>query len=163
MARILIVGCGCRGRELATGLIAAGHAVRGTTRDPSGLAAIEATGADAVVADPLRLATVAMQLEGVSALAWLMASAEGDAEDVAALHGPRLESLLGRLVDTPVRAFIYEAEGSAGSELLDAGAEMVAAASERHRMPTGHIEADPADPAAWLADALAAVERALNG
>ena len=163
MARVLIVGCGCRGRELAAGLIAAGHAVRGTTRDPAGLAAIEATGADAVVGDPLRLATVAVQLEGVSALAWLMASAQGDAEDVAALHGPRLESLLGKLVDTPVRSFIYEANGSAGGELLGAGAALVAAASERHRMPTSLIEADPTDSAAWLADGLAAVERALNG
>ncbi|MEA2347391.1 MAG: hypothetical protein QOG62_1178, partial [Thermoleophilaceae bacterium] len=85
MARVLIVGCGCRGRELATRLIAAGHAVRGTTRDPDAVAAIDATGAEGVVADPLRLMTVALQFEGVSAMCWLMAGAEGEPDDVAAL------------------------------------------------------------------------------
>jgi 3-hydroxyisobutyrate dehydrogenase-like beta-hydroxyacid dehydrogenase len=46
VARILIVGCGCRGQGLARDLRAAGHAVRGTTRDPGKLAAIAATGAE---------------------------------------------------------------------------------------------------------------------
>ena len=32
MARVLIVPCGRRGRALAAELVAAGHAVRGTTR-----------------------------------------------------------------------------------------------------------------------------------
>jgi nucleoside-diphosphate-sugar epimerase len=32
MARVLLVGCGCRGRELTAVLRADGHAVRGTTR-----------------------------------------------------------------------------------------------------------------------------------
>ena len=35
MARALIVGCGCRGRELGSALAAAGWQVRGTTRDPA--------------------------------------------------------------------------------------------------------------------------------
>ena len=35
MARVLIVGCGGRGRALARELVAAGHTVRGTTRDPA--------------------------------------------------------------------------------------------------------------------------------
>ena len=35
VARVLIVGCGCRGQALARELRAAGHAVRGTTRDPA--------------------------------------------------------------------------------------------------------------------------------
>ena len=35
MARVLIVPCGCRGRALAARLAAAGHVVRGTTRDPA--------------------------------------------------------------------------------------------------------------------------------
>jgi uncharacterized protein YbjT (DUF2867 family) len=161
MARVLIVGCGCRGRELATRLIAAGHAVRGTTRDPDAVAAIDATGAEGVVADPLRLMTVALQFEGVSAMCWLMAGAEGEPDDVAALHGPRLESLLGKVVDTPVRGFVYEARGSVDQALLAQGAAMVAEASERHRMPTSLIEADPADNEAWADAAAAAVEHVL--
>ena len=46
MARVLIVGCGCRGRALAADLRGAGHAVRGTTRDPGRTAAIAAAGAE---------------------------------------------------------------------------------------------------------------------
>ena len=40
MARALIVGCGCRGRELGARLLAEGWAVRGTSRREAGLAAI---------------------------------------------------------------------------------------------------------------------------
>ena len=58
MARVLIVGCGCRGRALAAALVEDGHQVRGTTRSPDGLEAIVAVGADAVVADPDRLGTL---------------------------------------------------------------------------------------------------------
>jgi len=45
VARVLIVGCGCRGQALAGALVAAGHAVRGTTRALARLADIEASGA----------------------------------------------------------------------------------------------------------------------
>src|SRR4051795_2300411 len=47
MARILIVGCGGRGQALARDLVAGGHAVRGTTRDPRRFPEIEAAGAAA--------------------------------------------------------------------------------------------------------------------
>ena len=66
MARVLIVGCGCRG-ALASALLADGHAVRGTTRDQRRIAAIEESGADGVVADPDRLGTLMPALAGVSA------------------------------------------------------------------------------------------------
>ena len=39
LARVLIVGCGCRGRALAAELVAGGHAVRATTRRSEALAA----------------------------------------------------------------------------------------------------------------------------
>jgi len=42
LARALIVGCGCRGRELGRALLAEGWAVRGTSRREAGLAEIEA-------------------------------------------------------------------------------------------------------------------------
>jgi uncharacterized protein YbjT (DUF2867 family) len=100
------VGCGCRGRELATALVGEGHAVRGTTRSPERCADIEAAGAEAVVADPDKLGTLLSQIEGVSALCWLLGSVDGEVG--AALHGPRLESMLEALVDTHVRGVVYE-------------------------------------------------------
>ena len=109
MARVLIVGCGCRGSALARRLAADGYAVRGTTRDPARTAAIEAAGAEAVVADPDRLATLVPRLAGVSAICWLLGSAEGAPE----LHGARLRTLLERLVDTPVRGVVYGLLGTA--------------------------------------------------
>ncbi len=159
MARVLIVGCGCRGRALAQALRAHGHAARGTTRDAAGLSAIEAAGAEAVVADPDRLGTIMTQLAGVTAICWLMGSATG--ASAADLHGPRLETLLERLVDTPVRGIAYEASGTVEPRLLAQGAIAVRAAAERWRMPTEVVEADPTDHAAWLAAMEAAVGRLL--
>jgi hypothetical protein len=157
VARILLVGCGCRGQALAGALVEAGHAVRGTTRDPARLAAIEAARAEAVVADPDRLGTLMAPLAGVSALCWLMGSADG-----AALHRDRLGSMLEHLVDTPVRGVVYEAAGSVDPDLLAAGAELVGEASERWRMPAEVVGTDPADHAAWLGAMRDAVERVLR-
>ena len=159
MARVLIVGCGCRGRSLAAALRADGHAVRGTTRGEAGLAEIEATGVEAVVADPDRLGTVMVQLAGVTAICWLMGSATGAGG--ADLHGPRLETLLERLVDTPVRGIVYEAAGTVEPRLLAGGATAVRAAAERWRMPAEVVDADPADHEGWLGAMKAAVERLL--
>jgi uncharacterized protein YbjT (DUF2867 family) len=152
------VGCGCRGRALASELVAAGHAVRGTTRDPAKVAEIEAAGAEGVVADPDRLATLLPRIEGISVICWLLASASGEP---AALHRQRLMSLLERLVDAPVRGFVYEAAGSVAPALLAEGAGAVRAFNETFHMPVGLIEADPGDGAAWVRDALAAVQRVL--
>jgi len=157
MARVLVVGCGCRGRSLAAALRADGHAVRGTTRSAGRLAAIEAAGIEAVVADPDRLGTIMGQLAGVSVVCWLMGTATAAPE----LHGPRLETLLERLVDTPVRGIVYEAAGTVEPGLLTGGAESVRTAAERWRMPAEVVEADPADHAEWLAAMRAAVERLL--
>ena len=158
MARVLIVGCGCRGRALAEALVADGHAVRGTTRGAA-LAEIEAAGAEAVVADPDRLGTIMTQLAGVTAVCWLLGSVSGPS--AADLHGPRLETLLERLVDTPVRGFVYEAAGSVEPALLASGAEAVRDASERWRLPAEVVEADPDDHPAWLSATTAAVGRLL--
>ncbi|MGH2764220.1 MAG: NAD(P)H-binding protein [Thermoleophilaceae bacterium] len=159
MARILVVGCGCRGQALARELVRAGHAVRGTSRDPARLAEIEAAGAEPVVADPDRLGTVTVQLAGVTVICWLMGNAVGDA--AAALHGPRLQTLLERLVDTHVRGMVYEAAGSVDPALLSAGAAAVHDAAATWRMPTEVVEADPRDRDAWLAATTTAVDRLL--
>jgi uncharacterized protein YbjT (DUF2867 family) len=140
-------------------LLAEGHAVRGTTRDPEGLADIAAAGAEAVQADPDRLGTVITQLAGVTVVCWLLGSAGG--ENVAELHGPRLETLLERLVDTPVRGVVYEAAGTVDPELLSEGAAAVRAAAELWRMPAEVVEQDPADHEAWLVATRAAVGRLL--
>ena len=108
MARVLIVGCGCRGRELARELVAEGHAVRGTTREPRRCEAIAAAGAEPWLADPDRVGTLVGALDAVAIVCWLLGRPDGDA---AALHGPRLRALLEKLVDTTVRGFAFDAAG----------------------------------------------------
>lgn len=157
MARALLIGCGCRGRGLGEALIVDGWAVRGTSRTDDGLARIEAAGIEAARADPDQLGTVTDLIGDVTVLAWLMGSATG-ADDVGAIvNGPRLESLLERLVDTPVRGLLYEARGSVPEAVLGGGAEMVEAAAERWRIPVHVLRTDPADPDKWVTDARAAV------
>jgi uncharacterized protein YbjT (DUF2867 family) len=149
MARVLIVGCGCRGRELAAALRADGHAVRGTTRHPDAEAAIAAAGAEPWVGDPDRVSTLAGALEGVTLVCWLLGSARGDPEAVAALHDERLEFFLGELTDTGVRGFVYEAAGTVDPGARARGAEIARAAATTIRLPVAIVDADPGDPAEW--------------
>jgi uncharacterized protein YbjT (DUF2867 family) len=104
LARVLIVPCGCRGQALARELVAAGHAVRGTTRDGARTGAIAAAGAEPYVGDPDRIGTLMGALTGVTVLCWLF----GGVPDPD-LHGGRLRMLFEKLVDTPVRGVVYEA------------------------------------------------------
>jgi uncharacterized protein YbjT (DUF2867 family) len=103
VARVLIVPCGCRGRALARDLRAAGHAVRGTTRDPAHAAAIAEAGAEPYVGDPDRIGTLMDALHGVTILCWLMGHLA-----VPDLHAGRLRMMFEKLVDTPVRGVVYE-------------------------------------------------------
>ena len=127
MARALIVGCGCRGRELGEELLGSGWAVRGTSRREEGLAAIAAAGIEPALADPDRPGTILELVDDVAVLVLLLGGARGSEEELAAIHGPRLERLLEHLVETPVRGVVYE-----GTE---AGAELVRAASRTWRIP----------------------------
>lgn len=156
MARALIVGCGCRGRLLGERLLGEGWAVRGTSRRDDGLAAIEATGIEAARADPNRPASLLDLVGDVAVVHWLLGSAGGEPEAVAAIHGPRLERFMEKLVDTPVRGFVYERAGSVDAALLELGAGTVRAAGERWRVPFALLEADPAEPATWVEATLAA-------
>src|SRR5215217_856054 len=149
MARVLIVGCGCRGQALARDLRAAGHAVRGSTRDPARAGAIAAAGAEPYVGDPDRIATLMEALAGVTILCWLMGSATGDAERVAALHDGRLRMLWGKLVDTPVRGVVHEAAGSLAPAVLQRGRAVALAAHETWRIPLELLETDPVDHGRW--------------
>ena len=159
MARILIVGCGCRGQALARDLRAAGHAVRGTTRDPAKAAAIAAAGAEPYVGDPDRVGTLMEALTGVTVLCWLMGTATGAPEQVAALHDGRLRMLWEKLVDTPVRGVVHEAAGPLPPDVLARGRAVAEAAHETWRIPLVLLEADPADHDAWRAAAGRAVDR----
>ena len=161
MARCLIIGCGCRGQALAQALVERGHAVRGTTRDPARRPAIEKTGAQAVVADPDQVGTIIAALEHVTVALILLGSARGSAPALAALHGPRLEMLLTRMVDTTIKGVVYEARGSVDSELLKAGSVAVRAFEGRSRARVALLDADPRQPEIWLAQALGAVEAML--
>jgi nucleoside-diphosphate-sugar epimerase len=127
VARVLIVGCGCRGQALARDLVAAGHAVRGTTRSQDRTAAIAETGAEPYVGDPDRIGTLMGALAGVTIVCWLL----GDVPDPD-LHGGRLRMLFEKLVDTPVRGVVYERAAQGEAIARDA--------AERWRIPVEIVE-----------------------
>ena len=162
MARVLIVGCGCRGQALARALAAEGHAVRGTTRDPAKVEAIRAAGAEPYVGDPDRIATLMEALTGVTIVCWLMGSATGDPDDVFALHDGRLRMLWEKLVDTPVRGVVYEAAGSVDPAALIRGEAVARVAHETWRIPLEYLRADPGAPEAWVDAGRLAVNRLLG-
>ncbi len=152
MARALIIGCGCRGRLLGEQLLAAGWAVRGTSRREEGLAPIEAAGIEPALADPDRVGTVLELVGDVAIVFHLLGSATGESEALAEIHGPRLERLLEKLVDTPVRGVVYEAAGSVDAAVLAAGAELVRSAGGTWRIPFEVVVAAPEDAGAWSAE-----------
>jgi uncharacterized protein YbjT (DUF2867 family) len=163
LARVLIVGCGCRGRSLARMLGERGHAVRGTTRSADSAAAIKAAGIDAFIGDPDRVATLAPALEHVSVACLLLGSVTGQRAALEALHGTRLEMLLTRMIDTTVRGIVYESVGSVDGGLLSAGAERVRAVCEDSLIPYALIDRPPDPLEGWLEAAAGAVERVLRG
>ena len=158
MARVLIVGCGCRGQALGGALAAAGHAVRGTTRAAERAAELEAASIEGVEADPDRLATLVPALAGVTVICWLMGSA-GDSPEV---NGDRLQTLMEHLVDTPVRGLVYEAAGSVDRALLERGADIVRTASETWHIPVQVVTVAPDSREEWVGAMTAAVERVLS-
>jgi uncharacterized protein YbjT (DUF2867 family) len=162
MARCLIVACGCRGRALAAGLQAAGHAVRGTTRRPSEAAALEAVGIEAHIGDPDRVATLGPALDHAVVVHLLLGSATGDEAALRALHGTRLDMLLSRMLDSTVRAIVYESAGTVSPEILAAGADRVEAVCEDSQIPYALLRSDPADHTAWLREALGATGSLLS-
>jgi hypothetical protein len=144
VARALIVGCGCRGRELGAALQERGWVVRGTTRSESATEGIAATGIEPAVADPSRIATVIDAIEGVSLIYWLF----GQVADPD-LHGPRLERLLEEIVDTPVRALVYELNETLEPRAAGAAFEALRSANERWRIPY-EVVAAPRDSGLWV-------------
>lgn len=158
MARILIIGCGCRGQALARELREAGHTVRGTTRDPGHQNDIEAAGAESILADPDRIGTLIPALAGVTIMCHLLACATGTQDHLEALHTTRLEALLQRTIDTTIHGVLYEAQGTIPEALLATGADLVKSKCNESRI---HYAPLKAEPSAWLATALKAVEALL--
>jgi uncharacterized protein YbjT (DUF2867 family) len=156
VARALIVGCGCRGRELGQLLRAGDWQVRGTSRNPAGLAAIDAAGLEAANGDPDRPATILEHCDDVAVVVWLLGSAVGEPELIAAVHGPRLERLLEKLVDSPVRGFAYEASGAVQDHHLATGREIVEGAARTWRIPIAILDRDRADQG-WAEGAQSAI------
>jgi len=159
LARALIVGCGCRGRALGGRLAAEGWWLRGTTRDPGHVAGIEAAGIEPAVADPDRPGTLLDLVGDVTVVHWLLGTARAEPEVIVAIHGARLQALLERLVDTPVRGFVYEAAGDVQRQQLERGAGLVRSAAETWRIPVEVVEADPTDFDPWLEAMTAATQR----
>ena len=93
---------------------------------------------------------------------WLLGSADGGPEATSAIHGPRLASLLEKLVDSPVRGFAYESVGSVPAEALDEGARIVEGAGERWRIPVTLLTADR-DEEGWAGQTATMVARLLAG
>jgi hypothetical protein len=123
---------------------------------------MEAAGAECVVADPDRVGTLIPALAQVSIALILLGSAQGEPEALAALHGPRLQMLATRMVDTTIHGVVYEAQGTVDPALLAGGADVIKAFGESSRARVALLEADQNDAEGWLQRALAAVEEALG-
>jgi hypothetical protein len=163
VARLLIVGGGCRALQLARELHEEGHALLLTTRDAQRRSEIEATGAQCLIADPDRLATLHGALEGVTVVCWLLATASGSREQMRALHGPRLRSFLSSAIDSTARGLVYEAHVRAGAEdICQEGVSIARELCARNSIPLALIEADPAHMQKWLYCAKEAVESILG-
>jgi hypothetical protein len=162
VARVLIVGGGARGRVLASALSGEGHAVRITTRSADHRAAIEQVGAECWIGTPSRLATLRGSLDAVAIACWLLGNACGGHDELAALHGSRLELFLEQAIDTTVRGVVYEAAGTVGAEVLAAGERRARALARTNAIPIEVLSADPADPPAWQAEARAAIAALLG-
>lgn len=162
--RVLIVGGGCRGLDLAQELIEDGHAARCVTRTEDGRAAIEAVGAECWIGTPDVIGTLRYALENVTLLLWLLGTASGETEKIEPLHGSRLRMMLEKTTDTTVRGVIYEAAGPVGGELIASGLIEMEFAREKNAIPYALITADPlGDRPEWIGQAQGAIDGLLEG
>jgi hypothetical protein len=160
LARLLVVGGGCRALDLARELARDGHAIRAVTRTEAGRGRIEDAGAECVIADPDRIGTLRYALDNVTLVLWLLGTASG--ENVEALHSSRLEMMLWRTIDTTARGIVYEAAGTVGAATLEGGRALVERFAAYNEIPLRVLAADPSDRGAWLEEARAAVDGLLS-
>ena len=160
--RVLLIGGGCRGLRLTENLVADGHAVRAVTRDEAKRRCIEHAGAECWIGDPDVVGTLRYALENVTILVWALGTAAGTPDAVAALHGPRLEMMLSKTIDTTVRGIVYEAAGSVAPDVLDGGVVELRRVCERNEMAFAVLRAEPGDVDAWATAARATIDRLLG-
>lgn len=115
-----------------------------------------------MVADPARPGTILELVGDVAVIYWLLGDAQGEPDRLEALHATSLEALLERLVDTPVRGFIYEAGGGVPAQWLRQGAGLTRSAAETWRIPVEIVGSDPAAPEEWLDAMFGATQRLLR-
>ena len=162
--RVLLVGGGCRGLDLTRRLVADGHAVRVVTRTEARRAEIEEAGGECWIGTPDVIGTLRYGLENVTLVLWLLATADGDPEKVAALHGSRLRMMLEKTTDTTVRGVVYEAVGTLPEQVLASGREEMVHARSTNEIPFELLEADPrGDREVWVSAVSACIERLLAG
>lgn len=162
--RVYLIGSSQRGLALARALIADGHAVRAVTRTEARRAEIEAAGCECWIGTPDRIGTLRYGLENVTILVWALGTASGppeDAERIADLHGSRLKMMLEKTTDTTVRGVVYEATGTLDEATFASGVHEIRWANEKNEIPYQLLEADGRDVDAWVAAALAAIEKLL--
>lgn len=110
------------------------------------------------------IGTLRYALENVTLLLWLLGTASGDEEKVAALHGSRLRMMLEKTTDTTVRGVIYEAAGPVGESLIESGVAEMELARETNQIPFALLRADPLGVRDhWLAEAQQAIGGLLAG
>jgi len=129
---------------------------------PAGMEAIDGAGVEGATADPERPGTILDLCGDVSVVVWLLGSAAGDSESVSAIHGPRLERLMEKLVESPVRGFAYEAVGTTEESFLREGRGIVERAGERWRIPTA-VLTRPRDETGWAEQTGDQVAQLLTG
>ncbi len=167
VARVLILGGGCRGRQLAAGVLAQGHAVRIVTRREGEREAIEGLGAECFIGDPNRLGTLRRVLEGVTVACWLLSTAGGAPEQLRELNVSRLPAFLASAIDSTMRGFVFEApaEGAGqpveGAGAFAEGASIVRDLAARNAVDAVALSADPRKTGLWLAQAREALARYL--
>jgi uncharacterized protein YbjT (DUF2867 family) len=178
VARLLIVGGGCRGLRLADEAGREGHAVRIVTRTEDRRPEIEAAGAECWIGDPNRLGTLRGALDGVTIACWLLGGATGPEEQLRALHSARLCAFLESAIDTTVRGVLYEAAAvptafagtsvpatSAGPSVptgtLAEGEWIAQEVAHRNSIPLVILYANPADVPRWLEQARGALSSML--
>jgi hypothetical protein len=159
MARLLVVGGGCRALALTREVREDGHAVRIVTRSEERRAAIEGAGGECLIGDPDRIGSLRYALDNVTLLLWLLGTAQG--ENVADLHGSRWEMMLWRTIDTTVRGVVYEAAGSVAPGVLEMGVRLSERMARENEIPLRLLRVDPRDTAAWVVEARAAVDALL--
>jgi len=155
--RVLLIGGGCRGLALTRELVGDGHAVRAVTRTEDGREAIEAAGAECWIADPDVVGTLRYAFENVTIVVWALGTAAGSPEAVAALHGPRLEMLLSKIIDTTVRGVVYEAAGTIAPAAFATGIAELERMGRLNEIPYKVVDADPGDLRRWVVAARHAI------